>query len=95
MKAMLSFFFVLLFMLLSTIGHTKNTSDDVMDYCYKPSKPLFLSTKKYKSIFADDMKAYQRCRKGYIDMKARVAAMQKESEKNAEIMREQFASREK
>jgi len=93
MKAMLSFLFILLFMLLSTIGHTRSTSDDVMDYCYKPSKPLFFSTKKYKNIFADDMKEYQRCRKGYIDMKTRVAAMQEESEKNAKRIREQFASR--
>ena len=92
MKAMLSFFVVLLISI-SSVVQAKVQAGEEMDYCYKPSKPLFFATSEYKNRYAEDMKEYQRCRKGFLEMQARVTAMEEESEKNAKKMRESFVNR--
>jgi hypothetical protein len=63
---------------------------EVQDYCYKPSKPLFFATEKYKRVYAEDLNEYRHCRQGYIEMQERVALMKAESEKNAKLIRNSF-----
>ena len=97
MKAMLSFFLILFFSITSALtfasGQAKKQGNEAMDYCYKPTKLLFLASTEYKQRYDEDMKEYQRCRQGFMDMQARVASMKKESEKNARLMQENFIIR--
>ena len=93
MKAALSFFLTIFVAILSLVSHADSQTDDAMDYCYKPSKPLILASAEYKNRYAEDVKEYQRCRKGFIEMQARVASLREESEKNARDIRESFVIR--
>lgn len=54
-----------------------NAQKDV-DYCYKPSEPLFLSTTKTKTRYAEDMLEYQRCKLYFVEMKQRVELLKNE-----------------
>lgn len=92
MKAMLSLFLILFFTTMSAISQADNQAD-AQDYCYKPSKPLFFATVEYKKRYAEDVEEHQRCRKGFIEMQARVASMKKESEKNAQLIQDKFIIR--
>ncbi|MCW8930372.1 MAG: hypothetical protein OQL19_09060 [Gammaproteobacteria bacterium] len=95
MKALLSILFIF-FVVTFSIAHANDTNADEpnaneeIDYCYKPSKPLIFSTSKYKNRYLEDVKEYQRCRQGFLEMQARVASMKAESEKNAKKMEENF-----
>ncbi len=93
MKAMLSLLLILFFATISVVSANDDQTDDKMDYCYKPSKPLFFATAEYKHRYADDVKEYDRCRQGFFEMQARVNAMKEESEKNAKKIQESFVIR--
>lgn len=76
----------------STVSAQENSpADDELNYCYKPSKPLFFAKSVFKDHYAEDMKEYQRCRRSFIEMRDRVASMRQEAEKNAKLIRESFA----
>ncbi len=100
MKAPIFFFLILFFITMSAFvqandrssdGQANSAAHNELDFCYKPSKPLFFSTAEYKKRYADDMKEYQRCHQSFIEMQARIASMKKESEKNARLVKERFA----
>jgi len=93
MKESLSLFLILFFSTLSVLSQAAGQMNDEMDFCYKPSKPLFFSTSEYKNHYAEDVKEYQRCRQGFLDMQARVASMKKASEKNARLIHENYIIR--
>lgn len=88
MKAMLSLLLILFFTTMSVLSQA-----DEQDFCYKPSKPLFFASSEYKKRYAEDVKEYQRCRQSFIEMQARVASMKKESEKNAQLIQDNFIIR--
>lgn len=90
---MLSFFIVVLLLSISTVIQANEQAAEKIDFCYKPSKPLIFSTSKYKDRYAEDMKEYQRCRQGFLEMQARVASMKEEAEKQAKKIRESFVIR--
>ncbi len=92
MKAMLSLLLILFFTTISVLSQANSQADE-QDFCYKPSKPLFFASSEYKKHYAEDVKEYQRCRQSFIEMQARVASMKKESEKNAQLIQDNFIIR--
>jgi len=80
MKAELSL--LLIIILLMLVLTPANAQEDV-DYCYKPSKPLFLSTAKSNKRYAEDMQEYQRCKNYFLEMQKRSARIQKESDERS------------
>lgn len=93
MKAVLSAFLILFFTTMPVPGLADSQIGDEQNYCYKPSKPLFFSVVKYEKRYAEDIKEYQRCRQSFIEMQERVTNMRKESEKNAQLIKERFESK--
>jgi len=84
-------YFFLLFMLFSpALWATHTAPSNEFDYCYKPSKPLFFSTQEYKNRYSEDMKEYQRCQSGFHEMKAHLAEIKKESDRNARLIMSRF-----
>ena len=93
MKAALSLFLILFFTTMSALSLADSHTDDVEDYCYKPSELLFFSSLEYKKRYEVDIKEYQHCKQSFIDMQQRIAELRNESEKNAQLIRDQYDSK--
>jgi len=87
MKLALSFLVILVLLLVSVQSYSQ---EEEIDYCYKPSKPLFLSTSQSKKRYAEDLQEYQRCQQYFIDMKQRTSQLKKESEINEQSMMKNY-----
>jgi len=90
MKAALSIFLILFFLTMSALSPADNHIDDVENYCYKPSEPLFFSSSKYKKRYKVDLIEYQNCKQSFIEMQQRVTELRNESEKNARLIWERY-----
>jgi len=60
------------------------------DYCYKPEKPLLLSTSDRKKLYDEDLKEYKKCKQSFIEMYERISQMQKDSEETTLNMNKQY-----
>ncbi|MCU7837682.1 MAG: hypothetical protein KZQ83_20880 [gamma proteobacterium symbiont of Taylorina sp.] len=60
------------------------------DYCYKPEKPLLLSTSNHKKRYDEDMKEYEKCKKSFTEMYERVSEMQKKSQETTINMNKEY-----
>ncbi len=89
MKAVTSPSLALIFIVVSFSGLV-NAEDDVPNYCYKPSKPLFFATAQSNERYNEDLQEYQRCQKRFAEMRVREAELKKESERNSQIILETF-----
>ena len=98
MKAPLSLFLIIFFAMVSLVslaGHpdqadVESASEKVQSYCYRPGKPLFFATSDTKARYHEDLREYENCRQGFLEMQAHVTHMRHESEKNARQVRENF-----
>lgn len=88
MKVELSLFITLFFVVLSFSGQLN--AQDVANYCYKPSKPLFLSTAKDDKRYAEDLDEYQHCQQRFAEMQERAAKLKKESDMNSQLIMDTF-----
>ena len=93
MKAALSLFLILFFTTMSVQSLADNLIDDIEDYCFKPSEPLFFSSFEYKKRYAVDIEEYQHCQQSFIDMQQRMAELRNESEKNAQLIWNRYDSK--
>jgi len=82
MKA--EFSILLTIILLTLLVLTPANAQEETNYCYKPSKPLFLSTAKTKKRYAEDMQEYQRCKEYFIEMQQRSARIKQEADKSSQ-----------
>ena len=89
MKAVTSLFLTLIFISVFFSG-TVNAMDDVPNYCYKPSKPLFFATAQSNNRYNEDLQEYQYCQKRFAEMRVREAELKKESERNSQVILETF-----
>ena len=89
MKAVTSTCLAIIFIVVSFSGLV-NAEDDVPNYCYKPSKPLFFATAQSNERYNEDLQEYQHCQKRYAEMRVREAELEKESERNSQIILETF-----
>lgn len=88
MKVGFSLFLTLFFVSLSWSSQV--IAQEEANYCYKPSKPLFLSTAKDDKRYADDMLEYQNCQQRYTEMRERAARIKKESDKNSQMIMDTY-----
>jgi hypothetical protein len=80
------FYYLVSFLLIlsfSVQADTQKLTVQEYDYCYKPSKPLFLAGKQYKNRYVEDMKEYQQCRQRFIEMQQWAQSIEKESKEKA------------
>ena len=60
-----------------------NSQNAMMDYCYKPVKPLLLAKKYHKQRYAEAMQEYQRCVRNFSQFQENLLRMKEESERNS------------
>lgn len=88
MKIELSLFLTLIFVLLPFSSQV--TAQEIPNYCYKPSKPLFLSTAEDDKHYAEDLQEYQNCQQRFAEMQERAAKIKKESDMNSQLIMETY-----
>ena len=81
MKAELSILLTIVLLILLVL--TPANAQGETDYCYKPSKPLFLSTVKTKKRYAEDMQEYQRCKEYFVEMQQHSARIKQEADESS------------
>lgn len=77
---------LLFFLLISFLGLSFSTYADTYEpvvHCYKPSKPLFFATQKYKDRYSQDVEKYQNCLKIFILRQQQAVEMHKNAAENA------------
>ena len=89
MKSGISHFLTLIVILLSCSSQA-NDLEEQANYCYKPSKPLFLSTAADDKRYAEDLKEYKYCQQRFAEMQERAAKMKKESDMNGQLILDTF-----
>ena len=89
MKAVTSTCLAIIFIVVSFSGLV-NAEDDVPNYCYKPSKPLFFATAQSNERYNEDLQEYQHCQKRYAEMRVREAELKKEFERKNQVILETF-----
>jgi len=89
MKAVTSLFLALIFIVVPFAGLV-NAMDEVPNYCYKPSKPLFFATAMSNKRYKEDLQEYQHCQKHYAEMRVHEAELKKEAERNSQVIFETF-----
>lgn len=62
----------------------------VTDYCYKPQKPLWLTTAIHKKQYKEDMQEYERCKKHFYQVHQNIAKMKSESEQRSKVIQKEF-----
>jgi len=75
-------FSILLTIILLLVLTPVNAQEET-DYCYKPSKPLFLSTANSKKRYAEDMQEYQRCKQYFVEMQQHSARIKQEADESS------------
>lgn len=86
-------FFLLILMLPGLSFSSSSGSENKADYCYKPNKPLWFSTHKYKQRYQEDMEEYQRCVQQFHEVHDNIAKMKAESDKNAQKIMADFVNK--
>lgn len=65
------------------------------DYCYKPEKPLWLSTRIHQKQYEEDMQEYERCKKHFYQVQKNIAKMKLDSEQRSREVLQEFEQQNK
>jgi len=84
-------FLLCLFLPGLAISNPTKTEQSV-DYCYKPNKPLLFSKQQYKQRYEQDLQEYQRCVKSFKEVHDNISNMRRESEKNSDKIMNNFVN---
>ena len=91
-------FLCLLFPVLSVMAADMQrypVENTLADYCYKPEKPLWLSTRIHQKEYEEDMQEYERCKKHFYQVQKNIAKMKLESEQRSQEIQQEFEQRNK
>lgn len=89
MKVELSLLIILFFIALSFSG-LASAQEEANNYCYKPSKPLFLSTADEDRRYTEDLREYKDCQQRFTEMQERAARIKKESDMNSQLIMDSY-----
>ncbi len=64
--------------------------DSLADYCYKPSKPLWLSTAIHKKQYREDLEEYERCKQHFYQVHQNIARMKMDSEQRSRDIQKEY-----
>ncbi len=86
-------FFCLVFTSLSLMAADRQhypLENSLADYCYKPEKPLWLSTRIHQKQYEEDMQEYERCKEHFYQVQQNIAKMKQHSEQRSKEIEKEY-----